>query len=540
MTINRLISIVIIVVLISLVTLFSITEKGLERNENVMREQALISESVGKIKDARYYVVQVQQFLTDIGATRSDEALAEADESKAGAIESFDALEQMWPERAQEIQALKNQLDIMHAAGVKMAYTYIEDGTEAGNALMKGAGGFDDKSAQLADSLDAIASELVTALVEGDQEVIAVNESTHSLALMSSLICGVVIVGSILFLRRRILPALHELDQSLSNIADGAKDLTLRLSEEGKDELSDISRSFNRFIAGIHNLIIETNDKAIQLSSEGKQMTYASIETSKGMEQLQSQTDNITQAISEMQSTVKDVANHAESAALAAKQSDDDAKQSDDDAKQVEQVVNESKMSINSLAKGVSEASDALVSLEQNTENVGSILDVIRGIAEQTNLLALNAAIEAARAGEQGRGFAVVADEVRTLAGRTQESTEQIQNMITELQKGSNAAVSVMAQSREQADASVAHAEQASEALSRIAGSISNISNMATQIASSMDQQAEVSDDITSSISNISDAAQSTSSNAEQSHLASKQVLGHAQALTETMGDFKV
>jgi methyl-accepting chemotaxis protein len=197
-------------------------------------------------------------------------------------------------------------------------------------------------------------------------------------------------------------------------------------------------------------------------------------------------------------------------------------------------------MSINSLAKGVSEASDALVSLEQNTENVGSILDVIRGIAEQTNLLALNAAIEAARAGEQGRGFAVVADEVRTLAGRTQESTEQIQNMITELQKGSNAAVSVMAQSREQADASVAHAEQASEALSRIAGSISNISNMATQIASSMDQQAEVSDDITSSISNISDAAQSTSSNAEQSHLASKQVLGHAQTLTKTMGDFKV
>lgn len=533
MTINRLISIVIAIVLISLLALFSITKEGLERNENVMRQQALISESVGRIKDARYYVVQVQQFLTDIGATRSDEALAEADDSKAGAIESFDALAKMWPERTSEVQALKSQLDIMYAAGVKMAYTYIEEGTEAGNALMKGAGGFDDKSAQLADSLDAIASELVTELAEGDKEVIAVNESTYSLALLSSLICCIVIVASILFLRRRILPALYELNQSLSNIADGAKDLTLRLSEEGKDELSDISRSFNRFIAGIHNLIIETNDKAIQLSSEGKQMTYASIETSKGMEKLQSQTDNITQAISEMQSTVKDVANHAENAALA-------AKQSDDDAKQVEQVVNESKMSINSLAKGVSEASEALVSLEQNTENVGSILDVIRGIAEQTNLLALNAAIEAARAGEQGRGFAVVADEVRTLAGRTQESTEQIQNMITELQKGSNAAVSVMAQSREQADASVAHAEQASEALSRIAGSISNISNMATQIASSMDQQAEVSDDITSSISNISDAAQSTSSNAEQSHLASKQVLGHAQTLTKTMGDFKV
>ena len=533
MTINRLISIVITVVLLSLVALFSITEKGLERNENVMRQQALISESVARIKDARYYVVQVQQFLTDIGATRNDEALAEAEDSKAGAMASFNALEKLLPERSSEIKALTNLLDTMYAAGVKMAYTYIEQGTEAGNDLMKGAGGFDDKSAQLADSLDAIATELLIALDEGDKDVISVNESTHSLALISSLICGVVIIGSILFLRRRILPALHELDQSLSNIADGAKDLTLRLSEEGKDELSDISRSFNRFIAGIHNLIIETNDKAIQLSSEGKQMTYASIETSKGMEKLQLQTDNITQAISEMQLTVKDVANHAESAALA-------AKQSDDDAKQVEQVVNESKVSINNLAKGVSEASEALVSLEQNTENVGSILDVIRGIAEQTNLLALNAAIEAARAGEQGRGFAVVADEVRTLAGRTQESTEQIQNMITELQKGSNAAVSVMAQSREQADASVAHAEQASEALSRISGSITNISNMATQIASSMDHQAEVSDGITSSINNISNAAQSTSSNAEQSHLASKQVLGHAQSLTQTMGDFNV
>ena len=533
MTINRLISVVIGIVLLSLIALFSITESGLDNNDKVMREQALLSESVASIKDARYYVVQVQQFLTDIGATRSDEALGEADESKAGAIASFDKLIVLMPERKSEINNLKTNLNIMYDAGVKMAYTYIESGTEAGNALMKGAGGFDDKSALLADSLDVIASELSQALVEGDEQALQVNKEMHHLALISSLLLGSVIIASILFLRRRVLPALHELDQSLSNIADGAKDLTLRLSEEGKDELSDIARSFNRFIAGIHQLIMETNDKAIQLSSEGKQMTYASVETSKGMEKLQSQTDNITQAIAEMQSTVKDVATHAENAAMA-------AKQSDDDAKQVEQVVNESKQSINNLAKGVTEASDALVSLEKNTENVGSILDVIRGIAEQTNLLALNAAIEAARAGEQGRGFAVVADEVRTLAGRTQESTEQIQNMITELQKGSNAAVSVMAQSREQADASVAHAEQASEALSRIAGSISHISTMATQIASSMDQQSGVSDDITSSISNISDAAQSTSSNAEQSHLASKQVLGHAQNLTEKMGDFKV
>lgn len=533
MTINRLISIVIAIVLVSLLALFSITDSGLDRNEKVMKQQALLSESVASIKDARYYVVQVQQFLTDIGATRSDEALGEADESKAGAMASFDQLISLMPERKQEVTKLKSQLDIMYDAGVNMAYTYIKTGTEAGNALMKGAGGFDDKSSQLAESLDVIASQLIKALVEGDEQAMLVNQETHKLAMLSSLLSGVVIIASILFLRRRILPTLHELDQSLRNIADGAKDLTLRLSEEGKDELSDIAKSFNRFISGIHHLIIETNDKAIRLSSEGKQMTFASVETSKGMEQLQSQTSNITHSIAQMQSTMKDVASHAENAALA-------AKQSDDDAKHVEQVVNESKVSINNLAKGVGEASDALVSLEKNTENVGSILDVIRGIAEQTNLLALNAAIEAARAGEQGRGFAVVADEVRTLAGRTQESTEQIQNMITALQKGSNAAVNVMAQSREQADASVEHAEQASEALSRIAGSISNISSMATQIATSMDQQSSVSDDITSSISNISDAAQSTSSNAEQSHLASKQVLGHAQNLTQTMGGFKV
>lgn len=533
MTINRLISVVMAVVLVSLVVLFSITNSGLNRNEKVMQQQALLSEAVASIKDARYYVVQVQQFLTDIGATRSNEALGEADDSKAGAMASFDHLITLMPNRKQEINSLKNQLNIMYEAGVKMADTYIESGTQAGNRLMKGTGGFDDKSAQLAESLDLIASEMTQTLIKGDEMVIQVNQETHDLALISSLLSGLIIIASILFLRRRILPALHELEQSLSNIADGAKDLTLRLPEQGKDELSDIARSFNRFIASIHHLIIETNDKAIQLSSEGKQMTYASIETSKGMETLQSQTNNIAQAVAEMQSTVKDVASHAENAAIA-------AKQSDDDAKQVEQVVNESKHSINNLAKGVSEASDALVLLEQNTENVGSILDVIRGIAEQTNLLALNAAIEAARAGEQGRGFAVVADEVRTLAGRTQESTEQIQNMITELQKGSNAAVNVMAQSKEQADASVAQAEHASAALARIAGSISNISTMATQIAASMDQQAGVSDDITSSISNISDATQSTSSNAEQSHLASKQVLGHAENLTQKMGDFKV
>jgi methyl-accepting chemotaxis protein len=178
--------------------------------------------------------------------------------------------------------------------------------------------------------------------------------------------------------------------------------------------------------------------------------------------------------------------------------------------------------------------------LQKDADNIGTILEVIRGIADQTNLLALNAAIEAARAGEQGRGFAVVADEVRTLAKRTQDSTNQIQQMIGQLQSGVKGAVTVMASSREQAINSTEQAAQAGDALTKITQSVATIANMATQIATAAEEQTAVSDEINRNIVNISDEARLTVTNAQQSNTASIQVGQLSQQLRAQIGQFKI
>ncbi|MGX9460046.1 methyl-accepting chemotaxis protein [Shewanella sp. A14] len=216
------------------------------------------------------------------------------------------------------------------------------------------------------------------------------------------------------------------------------------------------------------------------------------------------------------------------------------AHDSDAQALQGDKVVRQTIDSIDHLAKGVEQAASALYKLESDTNNIGTILDVIRGISDQTNLLALNAAIEAARAGEQGRGFAVVADEVRTLAKRAQDSTNQIQQMIDELQAGVKGAVSVMETSSQQAKNSTKQAAQAGEALTRITQSVATIANMATQIATAAEEQTAVSDEINRNIVNIRDETHLTVANAEQSHAASVQVDQLSQQLRTQINQFQI
>ncbi|MCZ2722184.1 methyl-accepting chemotaxis protein [Marinomonas sp. 15G1-11] len=533
MTINQMISTVIAIVVATTITLFTVTHINLNSNETAIKQQIKLSSAVATLKDARYYVVQVQQFLTDIGATRSNEALPEAKASLDGAINSFEHLIKILPDQQEHIKKLERQLNMAYTAGVKMGDAYINLGTEAGNKMMKGDGGLDDESSKLAEELDNLSLNLEKELDESAEKALKSIDNAGSIILVSLIVSAVLTLISILILRRRILPNLHRLDESLNNIASGSRDLTLRLKEDGNDELTAIAKSFNRFISSINALILDTQNKAFKLAEEGEQMSQSSQQTSKGMALLEAETQKIAVSIDEMQQTVHYVTEGAVRTA-------DSAKQSDTDATQVEKIVGASVASISQLAKDVQQASEALLSLEENTANVGSILDVIRGIADQTNLLALNAAIEAARAGEYGRGFAVVADEVRTLARRTQESTEQIQTMISQLQQGAHDAVTVMANSRTQAETTVAEAHQASAALSRITLVINDISSMANEIATSMEQQHAVSDSINDRIQSIRKSAETTSVNAEQSRSASKEVLGYSSDLSKAMGAYKV
>ncbi|MEH6470734.1 MAG: methyl-accepting chemotaxis protein [Halopseudomonas sp.] len=533
LSIKRMLQLTICLTILGLVTLLLATNKQLSHTRMGIEKEEQQVAAILALKDSRYYVVQIQQFLTDVGATRSDEAKSEAASSLEGANQSLDELAKIAPELAARASTLKQQIAEAHRLGINMADAYLTEGTEAGNQLMKGAGGFDDASATLAESLDQLAQELDQQLEQAVVHTLSSTTQAGQVVLWSSLSIGVLLVGVMTILYRRTLTPLAQLEQSMRNIATGSKDLTAKLDDSGNDEIARVSNSFNLFVANIRSLISHINQETQRLGTTSQQLTSASQQTLGGMQRLELETDQVAAAINQMQATVLEVASNAELAA-------DAAKDSDTQAKQGEEVVQQTISSISTLAEGVEQAAQVLQKLEGDTDNIGTILDVIRGIADQTNLLALNAAIEAARAGEQGRGFAVVADEVRTLAQRTQESTDQIQQMIGQLQSGAKNAVTAMQQSSSQAVNSTAQAAQAGAALSQITESVATISSMTTQIATAAEQQSAVAEDINRNIVNISDEARMTVANADQSNVASSEVNTLSQRLEQQVNQFKI
>ncbi|AZG73123.1 methyl-accepting chemotaxis protein [Shewanella livingstonensis] len=532
-SIKRMLQITMMLTLTSLILLSWVMSVQQSRiHVNVEKEELQVN-AIFALKDTRYYVVQIQQFLTDVGATKSDEAKSEALESKQGALQQIDELIKYAPEFAMQAQNIKRQVNSLYDSGIKMADAYLTQGTEAGNSLMKDPGGFDDAAGDLAENLDQLAQQLDEQFTATVIETLIATTSAARVQLWGSIVLGLFIVIMMMVLYQRILTPLKKLDDSMRNVASGAKDLTARLDDSGDDEISKVASSFNIFVANICELIIDFNGNTQQLGTTSVQLASASNETLNGMQRLQSETEQVATAMNQMQVTVIEVANNAELAAQAAQDSDAQALHGDN-------VVKQTIISIDHLAKGVEQAANALHQLQKDTDNIGTILDVIRGIADQTNLLALNAAIEAARAGEQGRGFAVVADEVRTLAKRTQDSTNQIQQMIGQLQSGVKGAVTVMTSSREQAINSTKQAAQAGDALTQITQSVAIIANMATQIATAAEQQTAVSDEINRNIVNISDESRLTVANALQSNTASIQVDQLSQQLRDQIGQFKI
>ncbi|MCU7922437.1 MAG: methyl-accepting chemotaxis protein, partial [Candidatus Thiodiazotropha sp. (ex Dulcina madagascariensis)] len=270
-----------------------------------------------------------------------------------------------------------------------------------------------------------------------------------------------------------------------------------------------------------------------QLASAAEETSVVTAQTTAGINQQHTETDQIATAINQMNATVHDVAQNAVHAAEATRNADASSEEG-------KKVVDKTIEAINQLATEVEQAAKVIHELEQETENIGSVLDVIKSIAEQTNLLALNAAIEAARAGEQGRGFAVVADEVRTLAGRTQQSTQEIEEMISRLQTGANKAVQVMETGKTKTLVGVEQAAAAGKALETINAAVESINNMNTQIASAAEEQSSVTEEINRNITNISQVAEQTSSGAAQTAQASDDLARLAEQLKGLVAQFKV
>ncbi len=356
---------------------------------------------------------------------------------------------------------------------------------------------------------------------------------TQGFVLVLSII-GMLVGGLIAWMTTTMITCpLKNAVKAMDEISEGDGDLTRRLDVNGKDEIAHLATAFNTFAGKIHNLVVEVSSSTSQLAAASEELSLITHETTNGVVSQQSDIDQVATAINELAATVQEVNNNAQSAASAADQAN---VHTQDGSK----VVKTSITGIGNLAQEIEQASTVIHQLEQDTDAIGEVLAVIRGIADQTNLLALNAAIEAARAGEQGRGFAVVADEVRTLASRTQESTQEIQQTIEQLQSGARNAVQAMDTSREMAESSVSQASQTGQALDEITTAVSTINDMNSMIASASNEQSAVTEEINQNVVNITQVAEQTASSAEQIDSSSKELAHLSSQLQSLVGQFKV
>lgn len=336
-----------------------------------------------------------------------------------------------------------------------------------------------------------------------------------------------------LVIQRTIVKPINRVVNALKDIAEGEGDLTRRLQVNTQDEIGELARWFNIFVDKIHSVVSSFRETSDNLSESSIELLATTEKTNEGIVRQQTEIDLVASAVTQMSSTVQEVARNVGSAAH-------DAEEADAQAGQGQQIVQKTMRAIEELAGDIERAAEVITRLQQESDNIGSVLDVIGGIAEQTNLLALNAAIEAARAGEQGRGFAVVADEVRTLASRTQTSTQEIQEMIERLQAGAKEAVSVMEKGKEQVSDSVGFASSAGESLQKITEAVAVIKDMSQQIASASSEQSSVTEEINQNVISIAQVASQTSTDSNKIAQDSNSLSALAKDLKSLVSQFRL
>lgn len=331
---------------------------------------------------------------------------------------------------------------------------------------------------------------------------------------------------------RSIITPVERITQVISRI-EVSKDLTLRCDASTQDELGEIAQHFNSMVGSFQQLIEQVIDSVATINTSCKSVSENAMLASEGVAQQLNETDMVATAITEMGATIDEIAKTTELAALKAGKTHDNAQLGQTE---VEQTI----LKIRQLSEQINSSASVVDELERDSETIGSVLDVIRGIAEQTNLLALNAAIEAARAGEQGRGFAVVADEVRSLAMRTQTSTQEIANIIQTLQSRTRAIVQLMDASQKQGAESAEQAAAAGELLKLINTDVHNIMDMSTQIAAAIEEQSMVAAEVNKNVVVIRDIAEDSSRAADANASASDELKSRAEYLVSAVSHFKI
>ncbi|TBU97432.1 methyl-accepting chemotaxis protein [Phytopseudomonas dryadis] len=378
-------------------------------------------------------------------------------------------------------------------------------------------------------NLDGVEAQIAGVQEEIDQRVGTIITSIMVIGGVLLVVFGV--VG--LILSNTFLRPLQQIKANLDDIAAGEGDLTRRLPIGSHDELGELAGSFNRFVEKVHGLVRQIVEMTGQLTELVGQVSAQAQRSEQAMERQRHETDQVATAINEMSAAAHEVAKSAQGAAEA-------AQQTDREGLAAKQVVDGSIERIHSLVSDIRGSGVSLDSLQQDVQSIVSVLDVIRSIAEQTNLLALNAAIEAARAGEAGRGFAVVADEVRALASRTQQSTQEIQGMINRLQSGTLEAVNSMRQSSDAGEITSEQANKAGASLDAIARLIGTINAMNAQIASAAEEQTAVAEEINRSVHQIAVAVDSVADETQQGAQTARSLADLGERLGQLVRQFRI
>lgn len=525
------------ILLVSILTAIGLVQAILvfSKNSEIMK-QTLHLEYVGmpilnKTHELKLNVVQVQQWLTDISATRAKDGLNDGfDEAESNAQKFKTLIKELVKLSPDHSQTYKNMLpvfDAYYTTGIKMAQAYIDEGPVGGNKMMTE---FDKVAEAMSKDVDNILEETIQSMNIALKEQEQAEQLSKTYFIMGSLSIFIGI-GFLYFVMNRSLSHLPAAIKNINEVAQG--DLTINIQSHTNDEIGSLINSVEKLRLHLVEMISQISSTTKQLTHSSNEIIQTTHDTSEFTENQQSESHMVATAMNQMTSTIQDVVKNIN---ITAEKSNN----TQSEANTGKSLIQQASSQMLDLSDKLETANSTIYQLEQDTTSITLILDVIRGISEQTNLLALNAAIEAARAGEHGRGFAVVADEVRALASRTKDSTEEINQMIEKLLSGSQQAVEVTKICKEQAKTVVDQITSVSGSLVIITDSVGEISDMSNQVATATEEQAAVSEEINRNIERIESLSNSIVDRVTRLSGSSDELISQSETLYRMVQEFKV